>query len=584
MSKKIKRIEIDYNDVPLKEYPRPQFRRGSYYCLNGAWDYFITNNPKDKPKFKNKIMVPYAVESPLSGVNHLFNPDEYLVYNRLVRLPQGFVNGGRIILHFDGVDQLCDVYINNKKVGRHIGGYTKFSYDITDYISTSGYFYISLVVVDKTDTTQRSRGKQMLNRQGIFYTSTSGIYKTVWVERVPIRHIESITYTPMVDEGVVRMTVKTNVPGEVHVKIDDQEVLMYSNQETPIKLNENHPWSPESPYLYQVEVQFYDDIVKSYFGLRKIEVKEMKNGRKMIYLNNKLLFIKGLLDQGYYYLGGLTPRNYMDQYTEIKNLKSFGFNCLRKHIKTEDDLFYYFCDKLGMLVIQDFINGGDQDMIKVANIQGVFQNRKGKIDDDLVFYGRTNEAINKEWVDEALTIQNELYNHPSVVIYTIFNEGWGQFDSKINYKRFKHNDPTRLYDTNSGGHDRGLSDFYSYHSYIFKLKYKKDPMNLNRPIFLSEFGGLGLFLKDHFYGTKNFSYIGSGNYKKLKKKYESLFEDRVLDLIRKGICGFIYTQVSDVEDEVNGLYTFDREVLKIDETTLRYINQLVDDEVAKLEK
>jgi len=581
---KIDKVNIDYESVPLKDYPRPILRRDSYLCLNGEWEYAITKDPQNAFKFADKVIVPYAVETPLSGVNHLFRPDEYLVYNKLVKLPDNFIKD-KLILHFEGVDQVCDVYINNKKVGKHIGAYTKFSFDITELV-TNNYFYISVVVIDKTDLSYHSRGKQKLKRGGIFYTSTSGIWKPVWLESVPEKYISDIRYETHFDEGLLQLKISANVDSNIMVKIGEQEVLMNTNQETLIKLEDFHPWSPEDPHLYPVEITFYEDFVRSYFGLRKIEIKETKDGHKRIFLNNNICFLKGLLDQGYYYLGNMTPESYQDYKKEIIALKSFGFNCLRKHIKTECDIFYFLCDVYGMLVIQDFINGGSEYSKKVA-LNPCFSKaaRKRKDNHNYKLFGRENEKGRKEFIEESLEIQNELYNHPSVVMYTIFNEGWAQFDSPENYNRFRSNDPTRLYDTNSGWIDQGASDFVSTHNYFFKHKIKPDPFDQNRAQFLSEFGGLGLGMKEHFFGNKNS--WGYRNYKsidEISNAYEKLLKESIAPMIKNGLVGFIYTQVSDVEDEVNGLYTFDRKVLKIKEDVLKSCNAEMDKEIEKIEK
>ena len=577
MKRKFK--NFDFTKVPLREHPNPVLRRDDYICLNGAWNYCITKNPNSKYDFSQKIIVPFCVESELSGVEESFKPNDFLIYEKLVELPPNF-NKGKLILHFEGVDQICDVYVNKTKVGKHIGGYTKFSFDITKYV-TENTFTIYVVCIDASDTSYHSRGKQKLKNGGIFYTPTSGIYKPVWLETVPQEYITDIKYIAHFDEGCVQMMVSSNVDTNVKVKISNQEILMNTNQETLIKLETFHAWTPEDPYLYPVEIVLNEDKVTSYFGLRKFEVRESNDGFRRFFLNNKPYFIKGLLDQGYYYLGNLTPSSYQTYKKEILNLKSFGFNCLRKHIKTECDIFYFLCDVHGVLVIQDFVNGGTKYSKKVE-IKPCYSKSARKITDNRYeLFGREDEKGRKEWVKESLEIQKELFNHPCVVMYTIFNEAWGQFDSAINYNRFKNNDPTRVYDTNSGWIDQGCSDVLSTHNYFFKHKIKEDPFDQNRAQFLSEFGGLGLKIKDHFFGKKKFGYKNFSSTKELSKRYESLLCNEIVPLIKDGLCGFIYTQVSDVEDEVNGLYTFDRKILKIDEEVLKKTNSMVDNEFKK---
>lgn len=579
--KKIKPINIDYNTIPLSEYPRPFLKRASYMSLNGAWDYEITKDPLSNFEFKNKVIVPYAVETPLSGVNHLLRPDEFLIYNRLVSLPNGFKKE-RLLLHFEGVDQICDVYINNKKVGHHVGGYTKFSFDISELVNENN-FYISVVCLDNSDTSYYSRGKQSLKRGGILYTTTSGIYKSVWLESVGKEYIKEIRYTPLFDAQCLRLKIIATCDGICRVTINNQEVIANSNQECLIKLEEFHPWKINNPYLYNVKIRFFDDEVTSYFGMRKIELKKGKDGHSRFYLNNELVFLKGILDQGYYYLGNLTPKDYRDYLDEIQSVKSLGFNTLRVHVKTESDLFYYYCDREGILLIQDFINGGEKYSKKVIIMPGVFRKMKGKKDyKNLKFYGRKSILGQNNWIKESLEMQKELYNHPSIVIYSIFNEAWGQFHSIENYLRFKNNDPTRFYDTTSGWIDFGKSDFVSTHNYFFKNKIHPDRFGLNRPQLLSEYGGFSLLLKDHFFGRKIFGYRRYNSMLSLSKHYAKLHTKFIIPMIKEGLMGAIYTQLSDVEDEVNGLYTFDREILKIDKETIIYINELIDEENAKL--
>lgn len=573
---KIPKINVNFDEIPLNEYPRPQLQRDSYMSLNGTWELAIIKaKDKDKPfTCDRKVIVPYSVETPLSNVNHLLKPDEILVYHKHVVMPEGFKKDC-LFINFDGVDQICDVYIDNHKVGSHIGGYTRFSFEISHYVILNS-FDISVVVVDFSDTKYLSRGKQTLKRKGILYTSTSGIYKPVWLESTGANFIKEVRYTTLFNEKLLRMHIKTNVDGVCKVNINNQEIIMNSNQETVIKLTTFHTWSPSDPFLYHVEITFFDDSVKSYFGLRDVRIKKASDGFSRFYLNNKLTFIKGVLDQGYYYLGNLTPKSSIDYLNDIMHVKELGFNTIRLHIKTESDLFYYFCDTQGVLVIQDFINGGEKYSKKVTTFPGVFNNWYRVKDDKYKLYGRENAEGQTYWINESKEIQRELYSHPSVVIYTIFNEGWGQFDSKFNYERFKDNDPSRLYDTTSGWSDFGYSDFLSIHNYFFKHRIFKDYFKKNRPYFLSEYGGYGLYLKNNFYGLHKFGYKNFKNSEVLSRKYEALHKDQVLPLISKGLMGTIYTQLCDVEDEVNGIYTFDRRILKIDKNKIQEVNKIID--------
>lgn len=579
---KIRKININPLDVPFNEYPRPLLKRESYLCLNGIWDFCILKNKNEIPKFDQKVVVPYAIETPLSNINHLLEINEIMCYNKEVILPSDFCDK-KLILHFDGVDQMCDVYVDNQKVGSHVGGYTKFEFDITQYVK-SFKFNLSVVAIDKSDASYLPVGKQKLNRGGIWYTTTSGIYKSVWLEAVKKNYISDVKFTPLFDEGCVVVNISSEKNTVCKVVIDNEEFIANTNKDTIIKLKEIHPWSPENPYLYKVKIILGSDEVSSYFGLRKIEIKNDKNSIPRIYLNNKILFLKGLLDQGYYFLGGLTPKDNKTYYDEIKNLKDLGFNCLRKHIKTESDLFYYYCDLLGMVVIQDFPSGGGEVSKKVSIFP--FANKKYKPRDDKKYklYGRESKEGRDFFIKDNLKLQSELYNHPCVVIYTIFNEAWNQFNSMENYARFKDNDPTRLYDSTSGWVDFGYSDFNSIHNYFTKHTLVEDYFKKNRPYLLSEYGGFALMMEDHYFGgKKTFGYKSFKDINEISNAYDKLHQQQIIPLIKGGLVGAIYTQVSDVEDEINGLYTFDRKQLKIKKETLIKVNKLIDNEVTKLE-
>lgn len=579
---KIRKIKTNFLDIPLNEYPRSLLKRNSYLSLNGPWDFCILKSNKEKPEFDQKVIVPYSIETPLSNINHLCDANEIMCYNKEVVLPSELCNK-RLILHFEGVDQICDVYINNQKVGSHIGGYTNFEFDISQFVK-SYKFNLSVVVVDKTDLSYLPTGKQRLKPGGIWYTSTSGIYKSVWIEAVGKEIINNVRFTPLLDEKAVSVFVSTDKNSVCKVNIDNQEFIVNTNKETVLKLNIVHPWCIEDPYLYKVKIVYGDDVVDSYFGLRKIEIKNDSNNIPRIYLNNKIIFLKGLLDQGYYFLGGLTPKDNQTYYDEIKKLKDLGFNCLRKHIKTESDLFYYYCDLLGMLVIQDFPCGGGKFSKKVASIPCVKESYKPKDNVRYKLYGREDKKGRDFFIKDNLKLQRDLYNHPSIIAYTIFNEAWNQFDSMENYTRFKESDPTRLYDTTSGWVDFGYSDFYSIHNYFFKHTLRKDPYKKNRPYLISEYGGYALMMEDHYFGRKkSYGYRSYKDLNEISKAYEALNIGQILPLIKGGLVGCIYTQVSDVEDEINGLFTFDRMKMKIRKESIIKVNKEFDKEVKMLE-
>lgn len=572
-SKLEKNIDVEVKE-PLKEYPRPNFKRNSYYNLNGEWNYVISKSKETPSKSKDIVVVPYAIESPLSKVNHSLEVDEFIYYFLDFKIPQEILNKDRVIINFDGVDQSCDLYINNNYVGSHCGGYTKFYYNIKKYV-TSNINSLILRVKDVTDTSYHMRGKQVLNPSGWFYSSSSGIYKSVWLEGVDEKRINAIKLTPLFDEGSVEVLVNTSDEGSVDLKIENQNITIKSNTKITIKLDEFHPWNIASPYLYQVKAKFFDDEVESYFGLRKIEVRKEENPG--IYLNNKRIIINGLLDQGYYYLGGLTPRSYNDYEEDVKNTLKLGYNCLRKHIKIECDMFYYYCDKYGLLVIQDFPCGGTPYIfincviprinIKLFNKEKYCTYKK---------YSRTDKLGRNEFIKEVKEIMATTYNFPSVIIYTIFNEGWGEFDPSLVYKELKKLDPTHLFDTASGWLDSSNSDLFSIHSYTFPSLTREDKKD-HRPYILSEIGGAGFKVEGHYFYPKVYGHHVCTSLKALNKRYYKLYS-KLIKKMKKGILnGVIYTELNDCETECNGIYTLDRKYFKLDEKMVIDLNEEIKD-------
>lgn len=563
-------IKIKEDNIPLLEYPRPQLVRDSYLCLNGPWDFNIQKDRERCLKFNKKINVPYAIETPLSGISLLASIDDYLIYHRVVKIPASLIND-RYILHFDGVDQCIEVFINNESVYKNIGGYLPFKVDITKYLINNDTIDIYLIVKDVSDSSYHSFGKQSINRGGIWYTTSSGIWKSVWLESVPTFYIENIRFTPLFDRGSVGVYIESNYEGEATILIDkEQEIKLRTNEYSVIKLDKVREWNLEDPYLYDVKVSLLNDTITSYFGLRKIEIKDDGKGHNKIYLNNKKIFLTGILDQGYYYLGNLTPAKDEDFISDIKNLKELGFNMIRKHIKLEPLRFYYHCDRLGMLVFQDFINGGRKYNNFFISAPSILP-YKFK-DSRYSLYKRDDEAGRMEFIEESKGIMDLTYSSPSVVEYTIFNEGWGQFDTKKIYDMVLSKDKTRLIDANSGWFDMYVGDFLSKHTYFIPIKNKKD--RHSRAYFLSEYGGYSHKVEDHYFGTSIFSsYHYYRTRKILEKKYIKLIDKSILPIIKKDLSCCVYTQLSDVEDEVNGLYTFDRKVLKISKDIILELNE-----------
>lgn len=562
-----KDIDINIDDIPLKEYPRKTLVRDSYLSLNGKWDIAIRKDKILDYNFNNKeVIVPYAIETNASKVNHLLEIDEYIHYHKLVTLPKNF-NKGKVIINFEGIDQISEIYINNIFIEKHIGGYDRFSIDVTPFINNLNQFDLYIIVSDSTSESSLTKGKQALSRGGIWYTSSSGIYKPIWIESIPINYIKDIKINPLYDKKGVSILVKTNIDDYAYIKFLSYYYKIPTNKEYIIENLDLPTWDIDNPNLIDVEVKFYNDLVHTYFGFRKIEIKGSN-----IYLNNKKIFINGLLDQGYYYGSGLTPLSYEDYLSDILNIKHLGFNTLRVHIKEELDLFYYYCDLNGILVIQDIPNGGSKYKNYTMIRGGLLPFLKKKNDHNYKAFSREDKESRVEYVKILNNILSNLNNHPSVIIYTLFNEGWGQFDSKTIYEYAKSIDKNRIYDVCSGWYDNGFNEIYSIHSYFYPLKiYKK----LDKPFLFTEFGGYSLKLNDHFYGNKDFGYKKFNSINKLTLAYEKLFKKKIIPLIDKGLGGVIYTQLNDVEDEVNGLYTFDRKILKVKQDKIIEINDLI---------
>ncbi len=567
----LKHVDYEFDGIPLSEYPRPNLKRDSFLCLNGERDLSIVDG-ENTPNYDRKVIVPFAVESPLSKVNHLLEPTEYLYYKREFFVKKS-AKTSHFLLNCDGIDQICWVYINDKFVGEHVGGYTKLSFDVSEFL-TNGKNEIIIKVQDLTDSSYHSRGKQCLNpNHQYIYSSSSGIYKPIWIEEVPEEYIENVKFTPLVDEECVLVNIKTNSSGKAKLKLLNEIHEIETNKDIKIKMSEIHFWSPNNPYIYNVKIKFNEDEIETYFGYRKIEIKKDDNNKPQIYLNNKKIILNGVLDQGYYYLGNLTPKTYDDYKNDILSLKNLGFNTIRKHIKLECDMFYYLCDRLGILVVQDFVNGGE----KYSFAQTVFPRLFSPILNRPWFEsakrsGREEQASKDEFKREIIETMDTLWNYPCVVVYTIFNESRGQFDTKENYFFCKKYDNSRLFDASSGWIDTGYNDFYSVHAYTTPKRIRHDKKKFNRPYYLSETGGRGYEVKGHFDYGKIWGQGYSKNQEDMNLNYKEMYEALISQIKKGDLVGIIYTQLSDIECEANGIFTFDREVLKISEDLIKSIN------------
>lgn len=558
---------LDENCI-LTEYPRPQMRRDSYLNLNGRWEYAITDSDELPRRWDGTILVPFSPESALSGVGRSLQPGQTLWYRREVILPQGFIPAdGRLLLHFGAVDQETAVYWNGRLLGRHMGGYNAFTLDATDALGPRNSLVVR--VHDDTDASFHSRGKQKTRRGGIWYTPQSGIWQTVWMEAVPRHYIESLRIVPLFDQSAVEVMVRCSQPLQCEATVDGRTVPFTSGEPARIPMPDFRAWSPEDPYLYDLSVTLGEDRVESYFGMRKMEVRADRGGVKRLFLNGEPYFQSGLLDQGYWPDGLYTAPSDEALIYDIQTAKAMGFNLLRKHIKVEPMRWYYHCDRLGMLVWQDMPSGGGKyrfSTITLPLVTGIHRR-----DNHYRAFARASSQGRGEYIDELEEMVGQLFNAPSVVLWVPFNEGWGQFDSTLVMERLRALDPTRPVDPASGWHDQGAGELRSLHVYFKPFRFRRD--RRGRALALSEFGGYNLRVDGHCFNQKDYGYRRLPDAAALWRDFSRLYEREVLPAVPRGLCASVYTQLSDVEDELNGLMTYDRRVVKLDADEVRELNE-----------
>ena len=558
---------LDENRI-LIEYPRPQMRRDSYLNLNGRWEYAITDSDELPRRWDGTILVPFSPESALSGVGRSLQPGQTLWYRREVILPQGFIPAdGRLLLHFGAVDQEAAVYWNGRLLGRHMGGYNAFTLDATDALGPRNSLVVR--VHDDTDASFHSRGKQKTRRGGIWYTPQSGIWQTVWMEAVPRHYIESLRIVPLFDQSAVEVMVRCSQPLQCEATVDGRTVPFTSGEPARIPMPDFRAWSPEDPYLYDLSVTLGEDRVESYFGMRKMEVRADRGGVKRLFLNGEPYFQSGLLDQGYWPDGLYTAPSDEALIYDIQTAKAMGFNLLRKHIKVEPMRWYYHCDRLGMLVWQDMPSGGGKyrfSTITLPLVTGIHRR-----DNHYRAFARASSQGRGEYMDELEEMVGQLFNAPSVVLWVPFNEGWGQFDSTLVMERLRALDPTRPVDPASGWHDQGAGELRSLHVYFKPFRFRRD--RRGRALALSEFGGYNLRVDGHCFNQKDYGYRRLPDAAALWRDFSRLYEREVLPAVPRGLCASVYTQLSDVEDELNGLMTYDRRVVKLDADEVRELNE-----------
>ena len=567
-------------ELPHSEHPLPQAERKNWLCLNGEWQ-FSKLDINGNTAYEGKILVPFSPETLNSGIEEGFVLDsgETLVYTRTF-IAEENVLLGYTRLHFGAIDSECEVFLNGKRVGGHKGGFTAFDFDVSRVIR-SGENELRVVCTDEATRNSGARGKQADKRGGIWYTPQSGIWQTVWLESMPENRIRDFKITT--DAKTKSVTISGVGTEETEITVFDGETEIYTSvfSDSITITHDFTLWSPENPKLYSFVLKNgAGDEVRSYFGVRSFGKAFDQNGKQRLTLNGKPYFFNGILDQGYWSDGMLTYPSDQAALDELTMLKKMGFNTVRKHIKIEPMRWYYHCDRLGLIVWQDFVNGGGSySFMHVAALPFLGFHHK---DSDYKYFARESEAGRAEFaamVDETLA---QLYNCTCIGLWVPFNEGWGQFDSAKWTEYVREKDPTRIIDSVSGWHDQGpnKTELKSLHTYYTPLKV---PKKEKRPIVLSEFGGYSMQTKGHVFDEDHeFGYKKFKTQESLCAALRVLYLEKLLPLISKGLCGCIYTQVSDVEEEINGLTTYDREVLKVPIEFMSEINEQIRLEAEKV--
>ena len=534
--------------IPWEVYPRPHLRRNSYVNLNGVWDFAVSEN-SDIPVFDKTVNVPFCPESLLSGLKMEIKPGSYLFSRRSFSIGK---QAGRLLLHVGAADQIADIYVNQIHVCHHEGGYEAFVADITDVLEEENEL-VFRVWDDLRDQTF-PYGKQTLKRGGMWYTPVSGIWQTVWLESVPETYIEELDIQVDLTKAVVTtipaLTGKILCEGKEFPLVDGKAVITPENP---------HLWSPEDPYLYEFVIETAEDRVESYFALRTIEAKVIK-GIPRLCLNGKPYFFHGLLDQGYWPDGIFTPAKPECYARDILEMKKLGFNTLRKHIKVEPEEFYYQCDRLGMVVFQDMVNNGDYNFLRDTVLPTVGIQ---KLNDKQM---HKDPCTRTRFLESMEATVKQLRHHPCILYWTIFNEGWGQFDSEAVYEQLKKLDDSRIIDATSGWFRQEKSDVDSRHIYFTPWSTLKVS---DKPLVLSEFGGYAYPVEGHLFNTGNaYGYKACKSAEHFRESVDKLYREKVIPAAKNGLCAAIITQVSDVEDEINGFLTYDRKVNKADEARM----------------
>ena len=562
----------DENQVPLPEYPRPQLKRASWMCLNGWWEYAFTGTREVPERTDGRILVPFSPETSRSGVGRTLHPGEALWYRReidpaAVPALNGRKKGARLLLHFGAVDERCTVWWNRHRLGRHRGGYLPFTFDVTDFLR-KGKNELLVRVLDDTDQGPACRGKQKLHPGGMFYTPQSGIWQTVWMERVPENYIQELKILPHVEEGEVefRFCMKKPAAGRIRTAcgystcVSEKDFQEDGSGTCRIHLEDPVLWSPESPHLYSVKIEIGEDEVESYFAMRSFGTGKDENGNPCLTLNGQPYFFHGVLDQGYWPESLMTAPSDEAMCFDISQMKKLGFNMLRKHAKIEPPRWYYHCDRLGMVVWQDMVNGGGPIPALLCTYAPTGLPLLGKVLSDRHYklLSREDARERGRFEKELLAMIHHLSNAPCIGMWVIFNEGWGQFDSVRLTELVRQEDPSRPVDHASGWFDQKAGDICSVHNYFRDLVVEKDPAG--RAFVISEYGGITCRVPGHVSTEGTYGYHAETT-ETFAPRFHALMEE-IRSLREKGLAGAVYTQVSDIEEEDNGLLTYDRSVNK----------------------
>ena len=586
------KVAAGEKDVAACSHPRPQFARVTWASLNGTWECAFVGAPDAASAWRSAeppadaaawqpILVPFSPEAPLSGVRRQLRPDELLWYRRSFEAPE-LAEGERLVLHLDAVDWACSVYVNGQRAGEHVGGYLPFSFDVTELLR-AGENCLELCVHDPSETGTQLRGKQRLDREGIWYTAQSGIWQDAWYEVVPAAHVIGLSFEPRADERRMVLVARVEGRGTLDARLLDEgreiaRMIRVAPDDGVLRLElpvaHPRPWSPDDPHLYDVELAFGTDRVHSYCAFRTVEVRPDAHGVPRVHLNGEPVFLRGVLDQGYWPDGLMTAPSEEALEHDVRTMRELGFNLLRKHIKVEQGRFYAICDRLGMLVWQDMVSGGGTysavhtsyvpTLLRASWTHGTDEGERAHRR-----LSSGDRPYRHEWRRTCVDTVKLLREHPCVVGWVLFNEGWGQFDAREAADAVRGLDPTRPIDATSGWYDRRCGDFFSVHNYFRPLAVWRDPARglrgtrPGRAFVISEFGGVNWVVPDHGCVSGSYGYDAAADAGAFGEKVRAQLA--AADALEpEGLAGFVYTQLSDVEAESNGLLTYDRRVCKLD--------------------